>query len=156
MGPSIAIVADRLGWEERLLVQTAPRLGLRMEWVNDESMCLGDAEASSVRGFDLMLMRSRSYTRGGLIASLAESAEVPTLNTAAAIRACENKAELRALLRAAGVPIPDFRLVLSRKDFNRAVAELGLPAVLKRHARLSAALRAGANVVQQSLLDWLR
>lgn len=131
MRPSVAIVADRLGWEERQLVEAAPRLGLDVRWVNDESLGLGGAGAPSVRAFDLLLVRSRSYTRGGLVATLAEADGIPTLNTAMAIHACENKAELRALLRIAGVPVPDFRLVLSRKDFASALEEFGTPAVLK-------------------------
>ncbi|MEU6477850.1 RimK family alpha-L-glutamate ligase [Streptomyces sp. NPDC047017] len=131
MGNAVAIVADRLGWEERLLIQAAPDFGLRADWVNDESLGLGDPDAPSVKDYDLLLVRSRSYTRGGLIATLAEAAGVRTLNTARAIHACENKAALRALLHTAGVPVPDFRLVLSRTDFTRALAELELPLVLK-------------------------
>jgi RimK family alpha-L-glutamate ligase len=131
MGNTVAIIADRISWEERRLIETAPEFGLRIEWVNDESLCLGGAGAPSLKGLDAVLVRSRSYTRGGLVATLAEEAGVPTINTAAAIHACENKAELRARLRAAGVPVPDFRLVLSRKDFEKALEELPAPLVLK-------------------------
>ncbi len=127
----VAVVADRISWEERRLIEAAPDFGLHLDWVNDESLCLGHADASSVKGYDTLLMRSRSYTRGGLIATLAEAAGVPTLNSARAIHACENKAALRSVLRTAGVPVPDFRLVLSRKDFERALDELELPLVLK-------------------------
>ncbi|GHG10427.1 RimK family alpha-L-glutamate ligase [Streptomyces filamentosus] len=127
----IAVVADRIAWEERRLIDAAPGLGLSVEWVNDESLCLGAPDAPALRDFDLLLVRSRSYTRGGLIATLAEAAGTAVLNTASAIHACENKAALRAALSAAGVPVPDHRLVLSRKDFTRALAELPPPAVLK-------------------------
>jgi [lysine-biosynthesis-protein LysW]--L-2-aminoadipate ligase len=131
MTKSVAIVADRISWEERQLIRVAPDFGLRIEWVNDESLCLGHPDAPSVHDYDALLVRSRSYTRGGLIATLAEAAEVPTLNTARAVHACENKAVLRTVLRGAGVPVPDFRLVLSRKDFEKALGELELPLVLK-------------------------
>src|SRR5438132_1346826 len=107
----IAIVADRIGWEERQLIDAAPALGLRVEWVNDESLCLGHPDAEPLRGFDAVLVRSRSYTRGGLVATLTEAARIPTLNSAAAIHACENKLTLRALLSASDVPVTDFRLV---------------------------------------------
>ena len=130
-GKRIAIVADRLGWEERRLVQHAEQFGLRLDWINDESLCLGHQDAPSIRDYDALLVRSRSYTRGGLIATLAEADGIRVLNTAAAIHACENKLVLRAVLREAGVPVPEFRLVLSRKDFDKALAEIGLPAVLK-------------------------
>ncbi|MER7754707.1 RimK family alpha-L-glutamate ligase [Kitasatospora sp. NPDC097643] len=131
MPKNVAIVADRISWEERQLIQAAPALGLHVDWINDESLCLGDPGAPAVQSYDALLVRSRSYTRGGLVATLAESAGIPVLNTARAINACENKAVLRTVLRDAGVPVPDFRLVLSRKDFEKALEELGVPVVLK-------------------------
>ncbi|MFC7897495.1 RimK family alpha-L-glutamate ligase [Streptomyces sp. NPDC057381] len=131
MGGRVAIVADRIGWEERLLIRTAPELGLQFEWANDESLCLGDVSAPSLTTYDAVLIRSRSYTRGGLLATLAESAGIPTLNSARAIHACENKLQLRTVLRDAGVPVAGFRLVLSRRDFERALDELPAPVVLK-------------------------
>lgn len=128
---NVALVADRIAWEERQLIQRASEFGLTIDWVNDESLCLGHPDAPSLRGYAAVLVRSRSYTRGGLVASLAEAAGARVLNSARAIHACENKAELRILLRAAGVPVPDFRLVLSRKDFEQALTEIELPVVLK-------------------------
>ncbi|MEV7279169.1 RimK family alpha-L-glutamate ligase [Streptomyces sp. NPDC093111] len=131
MAQRIAIVADRISWEERELIRTGPDFGLTVEWVNDESLALGHEDAPSLQGYDALLVRSRSYTRGGLIATLAEAAGARVLNSARAIHVCENKAVLRAELRKAGVPVPEFRLALSRKDFERAVAELAPPLVLK-------------------------
>jgi RimK family alpha-L-glutamate ligase len=131
MPARVALVADRVGWEERRLIRSAQEADLRIEWVNDESLALGHPDAAPVRDFDALLVRSRSYTRGGLIAALAEADGVRVLNSAAAIHACENKLVLRAVLREAGVPVPDFRLVLSRRDFEKALADLGTPAVLK-------------------------
>ncbi|MEV6612434.1 RimK family alpha-L-glutamate ligase [Streptomyces sp. NPDC051051] len=131
MAGKVAIVADRVGWEERQLIRRAADFGLRIDWVDDGSLGLGDAGAPSIDGYDGLLIRSRSYTRGGLLATLAESTGVPVLNSAAAVHACENKLVLRAVLRAAGVPVPEFRLVLSRKDFEKALDDLGLPVVLK-------------------------
>ncbi|MFH8795956.1 hypothetical protein [Streptomyces sp. NPDC017941] len=126
MPPSVAVAvaADRIGWEERRLIAVAPAFGLRLEWVNDESMCLGHPRVPSLEGYDALLVRSRSYTRGGLIATLAEAAAVRTLNTARAIGICQNKAALRTVLRSAGIPVADFRLVLSRRDFERCLTEL--------------------------------
>lgn len=130
MVAQVGVVADRLGWEERALVEATADMDVDLTWVNDESLCLG-ADPSPVRDFDALLIRSRSYTRGGLLAGLAEAAGVRVLNSASAIRACENKAELRTVLRGAGIPVTDFRLVLSRRDFDKALEELPLPLVLK-------------------------
>ncbi|WP_055495188.1 RimK family alpha-L-glutamate ligase [Streptomyces sp. TP-A0356] len=131
MGRTVAVVADRISWEERQLIQRADEFALVIDWVNDESLCLGHPDAPSIQDYDALLVRSRSYTRGGLVASMAEAAGARTVNTARAIHACENKAALRTVLRTAGVPVPDFRLVLSRKDFEQALAELEPPVVLK-------------------------
>ncbi|GGZ09990.1 ATP-grasp domain-containing protein [Streptomyces nitrosporeus] len=131
MGGAVAVVADRVGWEERRLIEAAPGFGLRVDWVNDESLCLGGPGPSAADGYGALLVRSRSYTRGGLIAAYAESAGAFVLNSATAVHTCENKLVLRAVLREAGVPVPDFRLVLSRRDFEQAVAGLGVPLVLK-------------------------
>lgn len=131
MGNKIAIVADRISWEERQLIQTAPQYGLQMDWVNDEALCLGRSEAKSISGYDAILIRSRSYTRGGLLATLAGESMIPVLNTPEAIHACENKLALRVVLRKAGVPVPDFRLIVSRQDFNIALAEFPMPLVVK-------------------------
>jgi RimK family alpha-L-glutamate ligase len=131
MTKSVAIVADRIAWEERQLIEAAPGLGLSMTWVNDESLCLGGSGSSVLEGYDALLLRSRSYTRGGLIATLAEETGITVINSARAINACENKAVLRTVLRSAGVSVPEFRLVLSRSDFGAALEEFALPLVLK-------------------------
>ncbi|MEU1329806.1 RimK family alpha-L-glutamate ligase [Streptomyces sp. NPDC005865] len=131
MAPVVALAADRVGWEERRLIAAAPAAGFRLEWVNDEALCLGDPSLPSLAGYDALLVHSRSYTRGGLIATLAESAGLPTMNTSRAIHTCQNKAALRAVLRSAGIPLPDFRLILSRADFERSLQELSLPLALK-------------------------
>ncbi|GAA0598452.1 RimK family alpha-L-glutamate ligase [Kribbella sandramycini] len=128
---SVAIVADRIAWEERRLIEAAPGLGLSITWINDESLGLGHPDAPALAAYDAVLLRSRSYTRGGLIATLAEEAGAQVINTARAINLCENKAVLRTALRAAGVPVPDFRLVVSRADFAKALTEFELPVVLK-------------------------
>lgn len=130
MGRRVAVVADRIGWEEKQLIQTVPDLGLTAEWVNDEALCLG-GRAERLERYDLVMIRSRSYTRGGLVAAVTEAAGIPTLNSAAAIHACENKLNLRVLLAQAGLPVPDYRLVLSRQDYAQALAQLPLPLVFK-------------------------
>jgi [lysine-biosynthesis-protein LysW]---L-2-aminoadipate ligase len=131
VGGKVGIVADRVGWEERQLINCGDSCGLQFEWVNDESLCLGDPRAKSLSGYDIVLIRSRSYTRGGLLATMTAASKIPVLNTPEVISACENKLAMRALLLGAGVESPDFRLVVSRKDFQLALAEFPLPIVLK-------------------------
>jgi len=131
MDKHVAVVADRLGWEEKHLLESARDYGIEMEWVNDADLLLGTGRPGALEGFELAMIRSRSYTRGGLVATLAEANGIRTLNTATAIGLCENKLLTRAELHRAGIPVPDFRLVLSRRDFAAAVSTLGVPLVLK-------------------------
>ncbi|UOZ07049.1 RimK family alpha-L-glutamate ligase [Amycolatopsis sp. WQ 127309] len=130
-GGRIAIVADRIGWEERELTTELERRGIRAPWMNDESLGLGVPPTGSLNADDLVLVRSRSYTRGGLLAAAFAAHGVPTINSAAAIRTSENKLLTRSVLHEHEIPVPEFRLVLSRKDFRSAVAELPLPLVIK-------------------------
>lgn len=128
----VGIIADRIGWEERRLIDSPDRDSIVFEWLNDESLCLGGPALDQLsERFDAVLIRSRSYTRGGLIAALTEAAGICTLNSASAVSLCENKLLLRSKLKEAGIPVTDYRLVLARKDFEKAVQEVGLPAVLK-------------------------
>lgn len=127
----IAIVADRVGWEERELTIELGRRGIQSPWLNDESLGLGIPMDSSLNANDIVLIRSRSYTRGGLLASNFAAHGVLTINSASAIRASENKLLARSVLHENKVPVPDFRLVLSRKDFQKALDAMTLPLVIK-------------------------
>lgn len=126
----IAIVADRVGWEERQLLTAAADRGAQAFWLDDARLCAGPA-ARGVPGADAYLMRSRSYTRGGPLAALLADAGRMVVNSPEAIAACQDKLTTARLLAAAGLPVPDFRLVLTRHDLPAALDVLGLPCVLK-------------------------
>ena len=126
----IAIVADRVGWEERLLLAAAADRGASAFWLDDGDMCAGPRAATAAPA-DVYLIRSRSYTRGGALAGLLCDGGSRVVNTPAAIAVCQEKLASARVLSSAGLPVPDFRLVLTRKDLRAAVGELGLPCVLK-------------------------
>ncbi|MFJ9854858.1 RimK family alpha-L-glutamate ligase [Streptomyces sp. NPDC101150] len=129
-GGTVAVISDRLGWEERQLLRQLPTVGLQGQWLNDESLCLG-ITGITLPGITAAVIRSRSYTRGRMIATLLHDKHIPTLNSPQAIQKCENKLDLLLELSRAGLPVSDCRLVLSRKDLHRACDELGLPFVVK-------------------------
>lgn len=126
----VAIVADRVGWEESQLLAAARRRGVEAFWLDDSGLCAGPG-ASTVTAADVYLMRGRSYPRGASLAGLLADAGRWVVNSPAAITACQDKLTTARLLAGAGVPVPDFRLVLSRKDVATAIDELGLPCVFK-------------------------
>lgn len=130
MNGVVAIVADRLGWEERQLVDRLRDAGVAGEWVGDDKLGLGLPKVE-VPEWRLAVIRSRSYVRGRLVATLLTEAGVRTLNTPQAIATCENKVDLLRALHEANIAVPPFRLILSRDDLATAVAEFGLPMVVK-------------------------
>ncbi len=126
----IAIVADRVGWEESQLLAAAKHRDVEAFWLDDSGLCVGPG-AATVAPADVYLMRGRSYTRGSSLAGLLADAGRWVVNSPAAITACQDKLITARLLVSAGVPVPEFRLVLSRKDLGTAIDELGLPCVFK-------------------------
>ena len=66
------------------------------------------------------------------VASLdALEAVVPCRPGRRALSVCQDRLQEKAFLAGAGVPVAPWRAVHSREDLSAAVAELGLPAVLK-------------------------
>lgn len=126
----IAIVADRVGWEERQLLAAAAQRNVEAFWLDDSGLCAGPG-AGTVPAADVYLMRGRSYTRGAPLAGLLADAGRRVVNSPSAIAACQDKLVTARLLARAGLPVPDFRLVLTRKDLAIALDHLGLPCVLK-------------------------
>ncbi|HEU0019577.1 MAG TPA: RimK family alpha-L-glutamate ligase [Thermoleophilaceae bacterium] len=127
----LALVADRVGWEEKAILTAARERGARAEWLDDGELCCGSREDLPAAG--AYLIRSRSFVRGPLIAeSIAEGPDDPsTINSAATIELCSNKVTALARLRQAGLPTVPYRLVLTRADLAAALELVGLPLVLK-------------------------
>lgn len=64
------------------------------------------------------------------VAAVAHALDLPGIHFEAA-EAATNKIKMRRTLRAAGVPVPNFRGVWDLNEAREAAAEIGLPAVLK-------------------------
>lgn len=131
-GPlDLAVVADRIGWEEKAILAAARERGARAEWLNDGELCCGAREHVPAAG--AYLIRSRSFVRGPLIAeTIAAGVDDPSvINSAATIELCSNKVTALTRLRQAGLPTVPYRLVLTRADLAAALDAVGLPLVLK-------------------------
>jgi [lysine-biosynthesis-protein LysW]--L-2-aminoadipate ligase len=126
----IAIVADRIAWEERQLMAAAARLGVTAFWVDDGDLCAG-ARAAGVPAADVHLMRSRSYPRCLALAGLLADRGDRVVNTWDSIVLCHDKLTTARALQREGLPVVDFRVVLTRRDLRRAIDDLGLPCVVK-------------------------
>jgi [lysine-biosynthesis-protein LysW]---L-2-aminoadipate ligase len=126
----IAVVADRIAWEERQLIAAASRRGLTAFWVDDGDLCAGP-RATGVPAADVHLMRSRSYPRCVALAGLLADRGDRVVNSWDSIVVCHDKLTTARALQRGGLPVVDFRLVLTRRDLARAIDDLGLPCVVK-------------------------
>lgn len=126
----LLILADRIGWEERSLLDAAAAVGIDAAWLDDGRMCLGPGDLPP-RADAVVLVRSKSFVRGPLLAAMLEAAGATVVNSAAATEICADKLKTLQRLHTAGLPAVPFRLVLTRDDLDLAVAQLGLPLVLK-------------------------
>jgi [lysine-biosynthesis-protein LysW]---L-2-aminoadipate ligase len=127
----LALVADRIGWEEKAILTAARERGARAEWLNDGELCCGCRDDLPRAG--AYLIRSRSFVRGPLIAESIASGpdDASVINPAEAIAICSNKVTALAKLRQIGLPTVPYRLVLTRADLAAALELLGCPLVLK-------------------------
>ncbi len=127
----VALVADRIGWEEKAILAAARERGARAEWLDDGALCCGAREHLPAAG--AYLIRSRSFVRGPLIAEsiAAGPDDESVINSATTIGICSNKVTALAQLRQAGLPTVPYRLVLTRADLATALDLLGAPLVLK-------------------------
>jgi [lysine-biosynthesis-protein LysW]---L-2-aminoadipate ligase len=126
----LAVVADRIGWEEKAILAAARSHGATAEWVDDGGLCCGSRE--DLPSAASYLIRSRSFVRGPLIAeTIASDDDERVINSAAVIATCSNKVTTLSTLRQAGIATVPYRLVLTRRDLARALEVLGCPLVLK-------------------------
>jgi len=104
--------------------------GVEATWRDDGDLCLGSGD--SLRDEQtVVLVRSKSYVRGPLVARMLEHAGARVVNRAGAASRCADKLATLTALHDAGLPAVPFSLVLTRADLDRAVERLGLPLVLK-------------------------
>lgn len=126
----VAVIADRLGWEEKAIVAAARGHGASAEWLDDGNLCCGSREDLPEAG--AYLIRSRSFVRGPLIAeSIASDDDRRVINSARVIATCSNKVSTLATLRQVGIATVPYRLVLTRRDLAAAAEIFGCPMVLK-------------------------
>jgi [lysine-biosynthesis-protein LysW]--L-2-aminoadipate ligase len=125
----IGMLCSRIRVEEKLLRDALVHRGMAVEIVDDREVTLTLGDPS--RGWDVVLERSISQTRGLAITRVLESWGVPTINTHAVAATCASKLETTAALVAAGVPTPRTAIAFTPDAAVQAAEELGYPVVLK-------------------------
>jgi [lysine-biosynthesis-protein LysW]--L-2-aminoadipate ligase len=139
----LGVLLSHLRQEEKLILAAARARGLEVETLFDRELVL-DLAAPDARGLirvrngerqpvavDVVLDRSVAHARAGYTLTVLERWGIPTLNSAGAVRLCDDKAQNSLALEAAGVPTPRTLLAYSIESALEACAILGYPVVLK-------------------------
>jgi len=130
----LGVLLTYLRPEEKLILAAARERGLDVTPLLDRELVLDFATphaAGSGLAVDVVLDRCVAHTRGGYTLYALERWGIPTLNSAAAVALCDDKARTSLALEAAGVPTPRTFLAYSLEAALQACESLGFPVVVK-------------------------
>src|SRR5215204_2636579 len=133
-GVRLGVLVSYLRQEEKLILATTRAHGIDVRPLFDRELALDLAAptaAASGLDVDVVLDRSVVHSRAGYTLHAMERWGVPTLNAAAAVHVCDDKALCSLVLEGAGIPTPRTFLAYSIESALRACETLGYPAVLK-------------------------
>ena len=125
----VAVLASRLRWEEKRILEVLEERELRHELVNPRT--LYTPLASSPARWTVALNREIGQTRALYTALALEGGGVRVVNSAQATEICGDKSRTALALRLAGLPTPQTILALSPEAARLAAEELGYPLVIK-------------------------
>ncbi len=128
----LAILTSRIRVEEKLLVDALNRRGVDFDMIDDGELLFDLAQPDERwRGYDAVLCRSVSQSRGLATLHVLEHGGVRTYNTAAVTALCNDKLLTTLALLRAVIPTPRTLLAFDARTTVRAIETLGYPAVLK-------------------------
>ncbi|MDQ3523785.1 MAG: lysine biosynthesis protein LysX [Chloroflexota bacterium] len=130
----LGILVSYLRQEEKLILAAARARGIDVVPLFDRDLALNlsapTARESGV-DIDVLLDRSVVHSRAGYTLHAMARWGIPTLNSAAAVTICDDKARASMVLEAAGIPSPKTYVAYSANAAIEACEALGYPAVLK-------------------------
>jgi [lysine-biosynthesis-protein LysW]--L-2-aminoadipate ligase len=128
----LAILTSRVRVEEKLLVEALQRRAVEFEIIDDGGLLL-DLERPDERwhGYDAVLCRSVSQSRGLAVLYVLEHWGIPVFNSPAVTATCNDKLLTTLALLRAGIPVPRTLLAFEERSAVQGIERLGYPAVLK-------------------------
>jgi [lysine-biosynthesis-protein LysW]--L-2-aminoadipate ligase len=133
-GVRLGVLVSYLRPEEKAILAAARERGIDVAPLFDRELVLDLAAADAAGSgldFDVVLDRCVAHSRSGYTLSALRRWGVPTLNSAEAVRLCDDKAENSLVLEAAGIPTPRTLVAFDVDSAIRACEIVGYPAVLK-------------------------
>lgn len=133
-GLRLGVLVSYLRQEEKLILAAARARGMIVTPIFDRNLTLNlsaPTAAESGIDVDVLLDRSVIHSRAGYTLWAMNRWGIPTLNSAAAVTICDDKARASMVLEAAGIPSPKTFVAYSEESALEACEQLGYPAVLK-------------------------
>ncbi|HVL23343.1 MAG TPA: lysine biosynthesis protein LysX [Thermomicrobiales bacterium] len=133
-GLRLGVLVSYLRQEEKLILAAARARGMIVTPLFDRELTLNlsaSTAADSGIDIDVLLDRSVVHSRAGYTLWAMNRWGIPTLNSAAAVTICDDKARASMVLEAAGIPSPRTFVAYSVESALEACEALGYPAVLK-------------------------
>jgi len=128
----VALMYDRVRWEEKALMEVAKDCGIEIIPVNVKNKIFKmNTDSWSDLQVDAALQRCISYFRGLHITAILEFFSVPTINSFHVSLTCGNKLFTTLALMRAGVPTPTTYIAFSAESALKALEELGYPSIFK-------------------------
>ncbi|MBA2371024.1 MAG: lysine biosynthesis protein LysX [Candidatus Limnocylindria bacterium] len=128
--PVVGILLSRVRVEEKLLLESLERRGVRTKIIDDRQLVLRLEERPDL-GVDVVLERCIQHSRALYALAVFETYGIPTVNTFEVADVCGNKLLTTMRLIRDGIPSPRTRLAFTPESALAAVEELSYPAVLK-------------------------
>jgi [lysine-biosynthesis-protein LysW]---L-2-aminoadipate ligase len=130
----LGVLVSYLRAEEKAILAAARDRGIDVAPIFDRELVLDlsapDAPSSGL-AFNVVLDRCVAHSRSGYTLRALQRWGVPTLNSAEAVRLCDDKAENSLVLEAAGIPTPRTLIAFDIDSAIKACEIVGYPAVLK-------------------------
>ncbi len=127
---SIAILYDRIRWEEKQLHIKAKEKGIKLDLVDAKELVLALPNGGSPHT-EVVLQRCVSHSKGTHAAEYLESQGTLVINSSSSGRLCSDKLSASLALTKAGIPHPKTFVAFSKETALHAADELGFPVVLK-------------------------
>lgn len=125
----IGVICSRVRIEEKLIFAELQRRNMDFDKINDEEFILDFN--NPLQGYDIILERSISFTRGLLTVKILNDWNIKTVNTFEVATVCGDKAISTSVLHAAGIPTPKTMIAYSQESALEAIENMGYPVVLK-------------------------
>ncbi|MGW0319006.1 lysine biosynthesis protein LysX [Streptomyces flavidovirens] len=125
----IAVVASRIRREERLILESFEKLGLRCEHVDPRKLRVLLADGRPP--YRAALMREVSHSRAVSVATTLEALGVPTYNKPAVLEICGDKLRTALAFHTAGLQMPQAAVTWGTESALDAMPKLGYPVVVK-------------------------